>query len=154
MLVHVHVLVNAQQHYLCMSRRSHMCLLQCNLCGGITDVVLSLWTSMACQPLFGLPDSLWFLSVCVGHLRAVFTTSWHRLYCTKIISYFSAVLLTQGVAVSASARRNSLCPHCQECLPAYPYYAVVVSWIVAPSIQSMGSKTQSTRIHLTVAVFA
>ena len=31
-----------------------------------------------------------FLSVCVGHLRAVFTTLRHRLYCTESVSIVSA----------------------------------------------------------------
>ena len=82
MLVHVHVLVNAQQHCYCVYRRSHqyrrshICLLECNVCGGITAVVLSrcrslyltlcgsLWTSMASQPSSRLPHTLWF-SICV-----------------------------------------------------------------------------------------
>ena len=47
MLVHVHVLVNAQWHCSCayrrshQYRRSHICLLEFNVWGGITAVVLS-----------------------------------------------------------------------------------------------------------------
>ena len=51
-----------------------------------------LWISLH---LHGILAIVWtpaysvFLSVCVGHLSAVFTTSRHRLYCTESISYFT-----------------------------------------------------------------
>ena len=118
MLVHVHVLVNAQQHCSCVYRRSHMCQLECNACGGITAVVLSrcsslyltlrgsLWTSMASQPSSRLPHTLWFLSVCAGYLSAMCTTSRHRLYCAEGISYFSAAC-SKCRSIPKSARNNT-----------------------------------------------
>ena len=130
MLVHVHALINAQQHCSCVChrsyqyRRSHMCLLECNVCGGITAVVLSrcrslyltlcgsLWTSMAYQPSSGLPHTLWFLSLCVAHLSAVFIQHQVIVFTAQKVSPTSP-LPAQSVAVSAGADRHSLCPHCQ-----------------------------------------
>ena len=89
----------------------HMCLLACNVFGGITAVAfsccgilhLTLCASTSgpawypsCPVISGkLPSSgllhyLWFISVCVGHLSAVFTASRHCFYGTEIIFYFFA----------------------------------------------------------------
>ena len=89
----------------------HMCLLACNVCGGITAVAysccgilhLTLCGSTSgparyptCPvisgklPPSGLQHYLWFISVGVGHLSAVFTPSRHCVYSTEIIFYFFA----------------------------------------------------------------
>ena len=73
MLVHVHLLVNGQQHCSCVYRRSNMCLLECNVCGGITAVVLSrcrslyLWISLDLHGILaiGWTPAYSVLSICV-----------------------------------------------------------------------------------------
>ena len=142
MLVHVTVRVNAQQHCSCVYRRSHQYrrshvrLLGCNVCGGITAVGMyacggitavgmyvcggitaevlsrcrslyvtlcgSLWTSMASQPSFRLPHTLWFLSVCWPPTRRVYNITssslLHKkylllLYCVIKVSQYQLALI-------------------------------------------------------------
>ena len=115
----------------------HMCLLACNVCGGITAVAFSCcgilhlalrgstsgpaWYQ-SCAVISGkLPSSgllhyLWFISVCVGHLSAVFTPSRHCFYSTESIFVLCCLpyLPSQGVTLlSANVGRHSLCSHCQ-----------------------------------------
>ena len=152
MLMHVHVLVNAQQHCSCVYRRSHqyrrshICPLECNVCGAITAVMLSrcrslyftlcgsLWTSMASQPSSGLPLTLsdhdilaivWTPTYSVVFNLCVLATYAPCLQHHVIVSTApkvspTSLLPAQSVAVSTSADRHRLCPHCQGYLPAYP----------------------------------
>ena len=85
MLVHVHVLVNAQYHYSCVYRKSHscrishMCLLECNVYGEITAVVLS--RCKTSTPLFvDLSGPSWRPS--------------HRLYSLILRGFYLCVLAT------------------------------------------------------------
>ena len=108
----------------------HMCLLPCNVCGGISAYVafsccgilhltLSGSTSgpawyPSCPVIYGkLPSSglllyLWFISVCVDHLSAVFTPSRHCFYSTESIFYFSAACPIYLTKVSHYHRPTSV----------------------------------------------
>ena len=87
----------------------HICLFACNACGGITAVAFSCCGILhltlrgstsgpawypSCPAISGkLPSSgllhcLWFVSLCVGHLSAVFKPSRHCFYSTEGIFYF------------------------------------------------------------------
>ena len=89
----------------------YMCLLACNVCGRITAVALSCCDILhftlfgstsgpawypSCPVIYGkLPSSgllhyLRFISVCVGHLSAMFTPSRHCFYSTESIFYVFA----------------------------------------------------------------
>ena len=59
-------------------------------------------------PSSGLLHYLWFLSVCVGHLRAVFTPSRHCFYSTEGIFYFCAACRIYPAKVSNYYRPTSL----------------------------------------------
>ena len=115
----------------------HMCPLACNVCGGITAVAFSCCGILhltlcgstsgpawypSCPVISGkLPSSgflhcLWFISVCVGHLSAVFTPSRHCFYGRKYLLLLCCLpyLPSQGVTLlSANVGRHSLCSHCQ-----------------------------------------
>ena len=127
MLVHVHVLVNAQQRCSCMYRRSHqhrkshMCLLECNVRGGITAVVLSrcrslyvtlcgsLWTSIASQPVWTSAYSVVSICVCWPPKRRVYNITssslQHRKYLLllcrllKVSQYRRALIDTASVHI-------------------------------------------------------
>ena len=107
----------------------HMCLLVCNVCGGITAVAFSGWGILhlslsrstsgrvwypSCLaisgklPLSGLLNYLCFISVCVGHLRAVFTPSRHCFYSTESIFYFFAACPIYPAKVSHYYRPTSV----------------------------------------------
>ena len=107
----------------------HMCLLACNVCGRITDVAfprcgilhLTVCGSTSgpawypsCPVISGkLPSSgllhyLWFISVCVGHLSAVFTPSRHCFYSTESIFYFFAACPIYPAKVSHYYRPTSV----------------------------------------------
>ena len=107
----------------------HMCLLACNVCGGITAVALSCCGILhltlcgstsgpawypSCPvipgklPLSGLLHYLWFISVFVGHLSAVFTPSRHFFYSTESIFYFFAACPVYPAKVSHYYRPTSV----------------------------------------------
>ena len=107
----------------------HMCLLACNVCGGITAVAFSCCGILhltlcgstsgpawypSCPVISGkLPSSgllhyLWFISVCVGHLSAVFTPSRHCFYSTESIFYFFAACPIYPAKVSHYYRPTSV----------------------------------------------
>ena len=107
----------------------HMCLLACNVCGGITAVAFSCCSILhltlcgstsgpawypSCPVISGkLPSSgllhyLWFISVCVGHLSAVFTASHHCFYSTEIIFYFFSACPIYPAKVSHYYRPTSV----------------------------------------------
>ena len=107
----------------------HMCLLACNVCGGITAVGFSFCGILhltlcgstsgpawypSCPaisrnlPSSGLLHYLWFISVCVGHLSAVFTSSRHCFYSTKSIFYFFAACPIYPAKVSHYYRPTSV----------------------------------------------
>ena len=107
----------------------HMCLLACNVCGGITAVAFSCsgilhltlggstsghaWYP-SCPVISGkLPSSgllhyLLLISVCVGHLSAVFTRSRHCFYSTESIFYFSVACPIYPAKVSHYYRPTSV----------------------------------------------
>ena len=88
----------------------HTCLLACHVCGGIAAVLFSCGIlhltlcGSTCGPAWypscpvisgklpspGLLHCLGFMSVCVGHLSAVFTPSRHCFYSTESIFFFAA----------------------------------------------------------------
>ena len=102
----------------------HLCLLACNVCGEIIAVPflhLTLCGSTSgpawyptCPvisrklPSSGLLHFLWFVSVCVGHLSAVFTRSRHCFYGTEIIFYFFAACPIYPARVSYYYRPTSV----------------------------------------------
>ena len=107
----------------------HMCLLACNVCGGITAVAFSCCGILhltlcgstsgpawypSCPVISGKPPSsgllhyLWFISVCVGHLSAVFTPSRHWFYSTESIFYFFAACPIDLAMVSRYYRPTSV----------------------------------------------
>ena len=107
----------------------YMCLLAYNVCGGNSVVAFSCCGILhltLCGTTSGpawypsspvisgkLPSSgvlhyLWFQSVCVGHLSAVFTASRHCLYSTESILYFFAACPIYPAKVSHSYRPTSV----------------------------------------------
>ena len=107
----------------------HMCLLACNLCGRITAVAFSCcgilhltlcgstsgpaWYPSSPVisgklPSSGLLHYLWFQSVCVGHLSALFTASRHFFYSTESIFYFFAACPIYPAKVSHYYRPTSV----------------------------------------------
>ena len=107
----------------------HMCLLACKVRGGITAVAFSCCRILhltlcgstsgptwypSCPAISGkLPSSgllhyLWFISVRVGHLSAVFTPSRYCFYSTESIFYFSAACPIYPAKVSHYYRRTSV----------------------------------------------
>ena len=107
----------------------HMCLLGYNVCGGITAVAFSCCGILhltlcgstsgpawypSCPAISGkLPSSgllhyLWFISVYVGHVSAVFTPSRHCLYSTESIFYFFAACPIYPAKVSHYYRPTSV----------------------------------------------
>ena len=135
MLVHVHVLANAQWHCSCVYRRSHyyrrshMCVLECNVCGGITAVVLSrcrslyltlLWISL---DLHGILAIVWtpaysVISICVcwPPKRCVYNITssslLHRTYLLllccllKVSQYRLALINTASVHIVESISQH------------------------------------------------
>ena len=108
---------------------NHMCLLACNVCGGITAVAFSCCGILhvtlcgstsgpawypSCPVISGkLPSSgrlhyLWFISVCVGHLSTVLTPSRHCFYSTEIIFYLFAACPIYPAKVSHYYRPTSV----------------------------------------------
>ena len=107
--------------------------LACNVFGGITAVVFSrrrfidltlLWISLDWHgipsvlyitsgklPLSGFQCTLWFICLCVGHLRAV-TTSHHHL-CSTEVSSASLLSSARSITTSTNIERHSHCPQCQ-----------------------------------------
>ena len=105
-----------------------MCLLACKVCGEITAAAFSCGilhltlcgsTSGPARypscpvisgklPSFGLLNYLWFISVCVGPLSALFTPSRHCFYSTESIFYFSAACPIYPAKVSHYYRPTSV----------------------------------------------
>ena len=123
----------------------HMCLLACNVCGGITAVAFSCCGILhltlcgstsgpawypSCPVISGkLPSSgllhyLWFISVCVGHLSAVFAPSRHCLLQHRknlLLLCCLPYLPSQGVTLlSANVGRRNRCSHCHGYHSEYP----------------------------------
>ena len=106
----------------------HMYLLTCNVCGGITAVAFSCCgilhltlcgstSGPAWYPSYPVISGnhrldsciyLWFISVCVGHLSAVFTPSRHCFYSTESIFYFFAACPIYPAKVSHYYRPTSV----------------------------------------------
>ena len=107
----------------------HMCILACNVCGGITAVAFSCCGILhltlcgstsgrawypSCpvisgkRPSSGLLHYLWFISVCVGHLSDVFTPSRYCFYSTESIFYFFAACPIYPAKVSHCYRPTSV----------------------------------------------
>ena len=107
----------------------HMCPLARNVCGGITAVAFSCCGILhltlcgstsgpawypSCPaisgklPLSGLLHYLWFISVFVGHLSALFTLSRHFFYSTESIFYFFAACPVYPAKVSHYYRPTSV----------------------------------------------
>ena len=107
----------------------HMCLLACNVCGGITAVAFSCCSILHVTlcgstsgparypsgpvisgklPSSGLLHYLWLISLCVGHLSAVFTPSRRCFYSTESIFYFFAACPIYPAKVSHYYRPTSV----------------------------------------------
>ena len=135
-LVHVHVLVNAQQHCSCEYRRahqyrkSHMCplefkLMRRNYCRSVISLQEplpnSLWISL---DLYGILAIVWtpayaVVSICVcwPPKRRVYNIASSSLLHRKYLLLLCCLL---RVSQYRLALIDSLCPHCQGYLPAYP----------------------------------
>ena len=106
----------------------HTCLLACHVCGGVTAVAFSCCGILhltlcgstcgpawypSCPAISGkLPSSgllhFLFISVCVGHVRAVFTPSRHCFYSRENILYFFAACAIDPAKVSHYYRPTSV----------------------------------------------
>ena len=115
----------------------HMCLLACNVCGGITTVAFSCCGILhltlsgstsgpawfpSCPvisgkiPSSGLLRCLWFISVCWPPKRRVYTITSLLLQHRKYLLLLCCLpyLPIQGVTLlSANVGRHSLCSRCQ-----------------------------------------